>query len=228
MAKPIISFVSLILSIGFTFLYVIPMYNHTQERRGDIESLSKILSTSSEIKTLITETKENLKGIDTSVLERFNVFLPERIDPVRFANTLQSIGRNNRIILEGIKVTTPPAGTIGKTGVTGGTGAVQGLVNIISLGAQIDKAQGAENQAAVAGSASPFGKYVATHATFSFVADFETFQLFLNDLERSLGLINLTSLTFSQVSGEASSISAREASTPTYQYTMEIETYSLQ
>lgn len=225
MTKPIISFVVLILSIGFAFLYVVPAYNSNVERRGDIESLTNILRTSSEIKTLIDETKTNLGSIEKSGLDRFEVFLPEKIDPIRFANNIQYIGRKNKIILSDIKIEESVNGSA-TSGATSGATASQGLVNVMSLGAKIDQAQGTLPQGAHSGTFIA-GKYATTKASFSFTSTFETFQSLLDDLERSLGVIDITSLSFSPVSADTSVAATRTPPPPTYQYAMTIETYSL-
>lgn len=222
MTKPFISFAVLILSIGFIFFYVVPAYNLNQERRGDILSLTKILSTSSEIKTLIDKTKQNLSGIDPAGLARFEAFLPEKIDAIRFANNIQYIGRKNRIVLSDIKVE-EPANDTQKSSTTGGTTATQGVVNTLS----VDQAQGVTTAQTGVGVVTTPGKYATTKATLSFSATYETFQLFLGDLEKSLGLINLTSLSFSLLPGDTTAKNPKTSVAPTYQYVMEIETYSL-
>lgn len=228
MTKPIISFAILILSIGFTFFYVVPAYNLNKERRGDILSLSKILSASGEIETLIGKTKENLSRIEPAGLSRFEVFLPEKIDAIRFANNIQYIGRKNRIVLSDIKVE-GPANEILNNGAAPGAGASKGLVNKISLGGQINQAEGAYtmNKTTEGGAVVSSNRFVATNASFTFTATYETFQLFLDDLEKSLGVIDLTSLSFSQAPGDASAKKSKIQPPPTYQYTMAIETYSL-
>lgn len=226
MTKPIISFVILILSILFTFFYVVPAYNLNQTRRGDVQTLTKILDTSSEIKTLIAQTKTNLSNIDPSGLSRFEVFLPESIDPIRFANNLQYVGRKNRISLSDIKVEGPSKTTQSNSG-TGTVSAGQGLVNTMSLSSKINQAEGAIALGGIPASAESGKKFVATKASFTFTATFETFQLFLSDLERSLGVINLTSLTFTALPEDASAKKSKTPPSPTYQYTMAIETYSL-
>ncbi|HAS84945.1 MAG TPA: hypothetical protein DCS23_02655 [Candidatus Yonathbacteria bacterium] len=225
MTKPIISFVILVLSIGFAFLYVLPAYNLNAKLRGDIESLTNVLSQSKEIKMLIDETKTKLGGIEKSGLDRFEVFLPETIDPIRFANNIQYIGRKNKIILSGIKVEESVNGGV-SAGVSSGVTASQGLVSVVSLGAQIEKAQGTLAQSTQSGTLT-VGKYATTKASFSFTTAFETFQAFLDDIEKSLGVVDVTSLSFSPV---ATDTSASTPSTPpptTYQYSMTIETYSL-
>ncbi len=228
MTKPIISFIVLILSIGFAFFYVVPAYNLNKERRGDVESLSNILSTSGEIKTLIEETKKSLASISPSGLSSFEVFLPEKIDAIRFANNIQYIGKKNGIILSDIKVEGLASGaqsSVAQSDIS----ATQGLVNAVSLGAKVNQAEGAYTMNPTTGVAeeSAYKKYVATKASFTFTSTFEAFQLLLYDLERSLGVIDVTALSFSPVTQVSPANGLRTPSSPTYQYTMAIETYSL-
>lgn len=229
MIKSIASFIVLILSIGFMFFYVVPAYNLSQTRRGDIASLTKILNTSGEIKTLIEKTKGNLNSIDSSVLSRFEVFLPETIDTLRLANNIQSIALNNRVILSDIKVVGSNDNSVQKVAAPGAVSATQGLINTISLGAKIDQAAGTTSSGdQTTTSVSTGKKYATTKVTLSFVTTYETFQLFLDDLERSLGLINVVSLSFSPVSSASDTKNTKTVSIPTYDYIMEVETYSLQ
>jgi hypothetical protein len=222
MTKPIVSFIVLIISIGFAFFYVMPAYNLNKERRGDIASLSKILNTSSEIKMLIDKTKKNLSSIDPSEFARFEVFLPEKIDTVRFANNIQYIGRKNRIVLSDIKVG-EPANVSPKSTAPVGISATQGLVNTVSLGAKINQAQGQTDRNLDSAALSD-KKFVTTKASFSFTASYETAQLFLNDLEKSLGLIDITSLSFVMLPVDSK---LKTLSSPNYKYTVTIETYSI-
>ena len=226
MTKPIISFVILILSIGFAFVYVLPAYKLNVERRGDIKSLENVLSLSGEIKTLIDETKTKLGSIEQSGMDKFEVFLPEKIDPIRFANNIQYIGRKNRIVLSDIKVEGDVDGVVSGNAKAGAT-ASQGFVNAVSLGAQIDKAVGTAGLQGSQATAQANGKFVITKASFSFTSTFETFQALLDDLEKSLGVIDVTSLTFSQVASDTSATTPRTSPPPTYLYSMTIETYSL-
>lgn len=223
MTKPIISFIVLVLSLGFTFFYVVPAYSLNKERRGDIESLAKILSTSGEIKTLIEETKTNLSSIEPSGLASFEVFLPERIDAIRFANNIQYIGRKNRIILSDIKVEGPANGTLNSLASGGNS---NGLLNKISIGRQIDQAEGDyTTNSSTAGDVSG-KKFIVTKASFTFTTTYEAFQLLLNDLEKSLGVIDVTSLSFSPLA-DTSDSKSKTTQVATYQYSISIETYSL-
>ncbi|MEK7148357.1 MAG: hypothetical protein AAB770_00385 [Patescibacteria group bacterium] len=222
MTKPIVSFITIILSLGFAFFYVVPAYDLNKERRGDIVSLSKILNTSGEIKMLIDKTKKNLSSIDPSESARFEVFLPEKIDTVRFANNIQYIGRKNRIILSDIKVD-EPANASPKSTAPGAISATQGLVNTVSLGAKINQAQG-QTERNLDSTTSSDKKYINTKASFSFTTSYETAQLFLNDLEKSLGLIDITSVSFIMLPSDSK---LKVVSSPIYKYTVTVETYSL-
>ncbi|MFA5996934.1 MAG: hypothetical protein WC791_00420 [Candidatus Paceibacterota bacterium] len=229
MTKPIFSFIVLLLSIGFALFYVVPAYDYNKARQGDIRFLTKILSTSGEIKTLIEQTKENLNSIDPEVLSRFEVFLPTTIDPIRLANNLQALSRNDRIVLSDIKVEGAAQGKQTMSPLVGLNGAVKGLVDSVSLGAKIDQVAGIEANTTTAGVNAVSGKkYVATKASFGFTTTFETFQLFLNDLERSLGLFNVTSLSFAPGADATDEKKSKNPATQNYQFTMTIETYSLQ
>ena len=102
MNKPFISFSVILLSLGFAFMYVLPAYYANQERREAVTSLTGILSTSGEIRTLLESTKESLGTIEQSGLDKFEVFLPERVDKIRFANNVQGIAIKNGIIFYNI------------------------------------------------------------------------------------------------------------------------------
>lgn len=184
MTNPIISLIVLLLSLGFTFFYVVPEYHSNQERRASVDVLAKALLSTDEIEALINKTKNNLVSIGSTELPRFEVFLPETIDPIRFANNIQTVAGKNGIALKDIRVTSAD---------------------------NADQQDTANNTSANAKSTE--NKYATTKASFTFTASYGAFQLFLNDLERSLGLIKVSYLEFT--------------ATPTEQYSMEIETYSL-
>lgn len=228
MTKPIFSFFVLILSMLLAWLYVLPAYKSSQEHITDIAVLSKILDTSSgEIRTLINETKGNLSNITPEVSERFKIFLPEKIDAIRFANNLQNLGKKNRIILSGIKVD-EQAAKAGEKELSVEGRALQGVANTFAIDAKVNQAEGDMSSNVMgSGLSSSSKKYAATKVTFSFDATYETFQLFLSDLERSLGLINVTSLSFVPIAEEETTKKSKTPPAPKYQYTMTIETYSL-
>lgn len=226
MNKPIISFAGIILSLLFAFFYVLPLYRESIEHKNDIKSLEETLKVSSEIKTLISETKESLKSIEGEKKASFEVFLPEKIDPVRFANDIQSIGRKNRIVLSGIKVDGGTNDEVKKP--DGNANVALGLGKVLSIGEKISQAGGINASAKNVAIPTPSDKkYFTTTASFAFVTTYETFQLFLNDLEKSLELIEIKSLSFSGAAEDVSLKGSKTVPQPVYQFAMSIETYSL-
>lgn len=220
MIKPILSLIIILFSVGFGFFYVKPEYEQVQSTRADLEQLAQTSQSAGEIKNIIAETKKSLNAIDTEDLARFDVFLPETLDGIRFANNLQHIGTANGLVLSGINVeqqkkiagakpaTQPaPAGTINKTFT---------LVRPVSEGTSAAK-EGVGSEK----------KYIATKVSFSFTTTYSGFLLFLNDLEKSLGLINITSLSFKEIAANADEKGNQKGLPLLYQFSIDIETYSL-
>lgn len=216
MYKPFFSLAVILVSVAFGFMYVKPQYERAQSQREAIVSLDETLSIADKIKLKIEGTKTELGNVSRLDSERFAVFLPEKIDTIRFANDLQHIGKTHRLTLSDIKIENPTllTATTTLTDTQNGKGAIR---NVFSLdrGVQMNDTEG--------GSRSAINKkYKTNKMSFSVSASYGDFLKLLADMERSLGLINITSLLF-QPSDDANSGSNEQL----YQYAIEIETYSL-
>lgn len=218
MIKPILSLIVLIISIGFAIFYVKPEYDHVQDMRADLKKLSGIIEDTNKIKTLIKQTGEILNAIDVDNQTRLNVFLPETLDPIRFANNLQSLGLKNGIVLSEIEVEEkkPDATTQSTPKPTAEDVSAGTAGKIFSISQQSTTQAGAQPQ-----------RYVTTKANFIFSATYGGLLSFLKDLEKSLGLINITSLSFKPLHSADDEKVVKEDSAILYQFTAEIEVYSL-
>lgn len=226
MIKPILSLIVLILSIVFSIFYVKPEYDRVQSARADLGKLSGIAEDTDKIKALIKQTGEILNAVDADVLARFNVFLPEKLDPIRFANNLQSLALKNGIILSGIKVEERKIDTTSKPTTKPVAKSVDGVGGASSAFSITGQPFGADVGKATGVTVSE-EKYVVTKTSFLFSTTYPGLLLFLKDLEKSLGLINVTSLSFKPLSSSTTDKKPKEALTGLYQFTIEIETYSL-
>lgn len=223
MIKPILSLIIIVFSLGFGFFYSKPAYTSIQSARNDLKKLDQTAQSVSEIKKIIAETGKSLSEVDPDGLARFDVFLPETLDGVRFANNLQQIGAANMIILSEIKVEQKENGK--KQDKSAGSQAANaGAVGKVLT---IDKNLAENNSASAKAGTGSGEKYVATKASFTFAATYSGFLLFLNDLEKSLGLINITSLSFEELATSEEEKSSQKDMPPLYQFSVEIETYSL-
>lgn len=220
MIKPILSLIIIVFSLGFGFFYVKPAYDHVQGVRADLAQLDLTSQSAGEIKDIIAETGKSLSTVDPDDLARFDVFLPETLDSIRFANNLQHIGTVNGIALSDIKVDQQEKQ---KKNTSAKPAAGAGTVNKVFT---IERPV-AEGAPAVKGGVETEKKYVATKASFTFATTYSGFLLFLNDLEKSLGLINITDLSFRELSASADDKGSQKGLPSLYQFSIGIETYSL-
>ena len=228
MLKPIFSFIVIVISAIFTFLYVIPEYSRVQERRGDLAKLIEISKNAGEIETLISQTEETLKSVDLTRVARFAVFLPETPDPIRLANNLQRLGLANGIVLQNIKVEEPVISTQKSVRSNGG-GVLQTAASIFSAGSNTGQREGT-TEGGSANIVPEDKKYATTKASFTFTATHEAFSKFLFDTEKSLGLINITALSFVPVPVTSVVVDTKKNKQEApllYQYAVAVETYSL-
>ena len=224
MIKPIISLIIIAFSIGFGFFYSKPKYDEVQSTRADLEQLIKTSQSASEIKDIIAETGRSLSAVDPEDKARFDVFLPETLDSIRFANNIQHIGVANGLVLSDIKVEQQKgqeASASAAQSTTVQPSATAGVTKILS----VKQTLGEEPVNDTGGNLQK--KYGVTKASFALAATYSGFLLFLNDLEKSLGLINITSLSFKELAAGADEKVVQKDLPPLYQFNIEIETYSL-
>lgn len=220
MYKPLFSLAIILLSVVFGFMYVKPQYERAQSQRAAIISLDETLGIVGEIETKIENTKKELESISRVDSERFAVFLPEKIDTIRFANDLQRIGKTHRLILADIKIEDPTLSMVAATS-TGAQATKGSVESTFSLDREAQRNDlGGTPQSAVS------KKYRTSKASFSVSTSYGDFFNLLADIERSLGLINITSLSF-RPADETNSETNNASSEQLYQYAVELETYSL-
>lgn len=219
MFKNIFSFAILVFSAIFLFLYVKPLYGLVEKRRADITLLDTARGQASSVKRVIEETEMILGSISPLERARFETFLPSSLDEIRFVNNIVNIARARSIVVENVKIEKKGATDTPGEG-TKKSASSEGIQRIFSLNKDNSSATGV----AATGGATSDGRYVATTVQFSFIAPYATVLLFLDDMEKSLGLINVNTLTLKEYAGDGGS--ARNG-VARYSVTVEIETYSL-
>jgi len=231
MSKSIISLIVVLITLGFSILYVKPEYDLMQTHRSDLAKLNDIFNNADRIKGLISQTKQTLDGVGTAERARFEIFLPSTSDPIRLANNLQHIGYKNGIVLENIKVEETSASSGQKSATATVGGLVQGAINVFTPGRKGDASGPASdkvniNEGGTAGN-TPDKKYVATRASFSFTSTLESFGLLLNDLEKSLRLMSIIKLSFNPTAEAGATQASKTVGPPAYQFSVTVEVYSL-
>lgn len=212
MIRPILYIIVIIVSLGFALLNVRPAYSRMEAKRAFLGTLNDASNSTDKIKVLIKQTELELFKIDPVNLEKFNVFLPETIDEIRLINNLSHIGVSNGIVLEDISIEKKnKKQASSREELSGG--------KLLALPSFLQGSSASSQN-------SPFEeKYVTTKARFSFTASYEKALIFFSDLEKSLGIINITALSFFP---QEQKIGGKGGSAPVlYRYNLELETYSL-
>lgn len=219
MVKNIFLFGILVFSAAFLFLYVKPLYGLVEKRRADIVLLDTARGQANSVKHVIEETETILGSISALERARFETFLPSSLDEIRFVNNIVNIARARSIVIENVKIGDVNTKDVAGEGMKKTTSS-EGVQRIFSLNKDNSSTAGI----ATAGGTASNGRYVATTVQFSFIAPYATVLLFLDDMEKSLGLINVNTLTLKEYTGDGGS--AKNGVTR-YSVTVEIETYSL-
>lgn len=222
MIKSIFSLIIISLSVGFSMFFVMPLYKTTETNRADLVTINTTFSDVKEIQKLIDTTTETLKAPNAvRQTQLFDAFLPGSVDPIRLANNLKQIGATNNLVLTNIKVEDrvnrlAPAAETARGGV---------LENVFSL----NRTTGTTNRETQGATEESNNKFTSTKASFNVTTTYSGFNLLLNHLEKSLGLINVTSLSFHEMKGltEVKTVASKTPAPVYYDYTVEIETYSL-
>lgn len=218
MLKSIFSLIVISFSVGFSMFFVVPLYQASNDSRTNLEKVQETFSNAQNITTLLNETESTLNGPEAvRQTDLFNEFLPTNVDSIRLANNLKEQAKVRGLMLMNLKVDDKIIKpTVSATSTSGQ------LASVVESAPAGDGAQGEKKDGK---------KFVTTKASFNITSTQSGFRIFLDDLEKSLGLINVTSLSF-QEHPEAQNVKPVAASSKTpvpllYDYTVEIETYSL-
>lgn len=216
MFKPILSLLVIVSSVGFSLFYVLPVYRQLGMKQADLTMLNDTIKQTDEVKDVIDQTKKSMDEVTAAEDARFKTFLPEQIDEIRFINNIVRAGAMRNIVIEGITIAKAKEGT-GEMK-TEGSSAFDGLKKVFSL-------TGQESGGVLTSDVRE--SHATIKANFSFIASYPATLLFLGDLEKSLNLININSLSFREYTDTSDKKGVKSSSIPLYQATIEIETYSL-
>ena len=222
MIKSISALIVILLSAGFAFFEVKPLYTLTETHRQDLQVINDTFTDVGKINELIQRTTQTLGSVDTTTLSRFNVFLPESVDSIRFANNIKYIGAKNNLVLMNIKV--DEKATNLKTGEV--APEKQGVLESTF---SLNRTTGLSDKTPRGATSVPEKKFATTKASFTVTATYPGFLLLLDDLEQSLGLLNVTSLSFREhaIAETTKTIASKTPVPVLYNYAVELETYSL-
>lgn len=204
MINPFFSIIIISVSVLSIFLYEVPLLNQIKIKETDLQVLEKGLEEAKQINNLVDETTKTLRGIDPVVIKRLEIIIPEQLDEVRFANNLYNIGFKNNLFLENIKINKS------NKEVKVGLDTQNKKESTKDVAIPIPVATNAN--------ISPESKFVMTKISFDLVASYAEFQALADDMEKSLGIMNIERLEFHENTGSGGG---------RYLYKVELVTYSI-
>jgi hypothetical protein len=190
--KNITSLILIIIAIGLFFTYT----------NGEIQGMKAIQTTNASYLTAIQNSKQLISERD-SVLATYNTLtdqekanlnkiLPDNIDNVRLMIDMNNIASRHGIVLQGLS--TSADGSSGASGSRGTSGAVS------SINPGINSSSNTVNSVSI---------------SFGFTSSYANFLSFMKDVESSLRILDISSMT----------VTANP--TGTYNYSMQLQTYWL-
>lgn len=191
--------VSFIIIAVILFITIVnPLYKDVSKLRSDISDYNLALNNSTDLQKTQDSLIEKYKGIKQTDKDRLNTFLPNTVNNIRFILEVEKIASIYNLELKNLKFQTeqPQADTT-------------------------DKKIGSTSNGS--GTSLAYGVFPVE---FSVDTDYNTFLLFLKDLELNLRLIDVKSISFN-IPSPSSSKTTDTTKPNTYSFSLKMQTYWL-
>jgi Tfp pilus assembly protein PilO len=197
MTKSILSILFIGASIMVFVLYVRPTYDVVQTNRANVARFDEALAKTREIQELKSSLLSRYNLFAGANLDRLQKMLPDNVDNVRLVLDMDGIASNYGIRIQNVAVQEPGGGRDDASGTVLNGGSV------------------------------PNRPYQSLTLQFEVVSTYEEFVFLLRDLESSLRIVDLVSLTMQprsvgRVGSEGSTVSE-----PVYSFGVALRTYWL-
>ncbi len=197
--KLIFSLIALILSGILFFFLVNPLYGQVVSLRNDVVTYKIALNHSTELKNTQDQLFATYKSIKKEDRDRLERFLPNTVNNIKFVLEVERIANLHLMSLKNIKLD-----SVKLSDTPSSSEATQQVIST-----SVDQSL-----------STPYGSFPIE---FSVEGDYDTFVLFLKDLERNLRLIDIKSIELVVPSPDKTG-----AIDPTiYTYNLKVETYWL-
>lgn len=190
------SILFLILSISIFFVFIDPFYTQVKTLRTDVDTYNKALNNSTELQKTRDSLMEVYKGINQEDKDRLNHLLPNNVDNIELILEIEKIAN-----LHGL-----PIGDI-------------------RFDAKISEGNNAQS-GTVLNPSTGNSSYGVFPLDFTIEGKYDTFILFLKDLEKNLRLVDVKSISFTS-SNKPSGLDGGINNSSVYNYSLKVQTYWL-
>lgn len=199
MFKILIPIIGILVAVGLFFTYVRPTFHVIRDIQDETVQYAQAIEKASELKARISELKQQQSNISLGNLERLEALLPNRVDEVAVLKDLDTLATTHHLKLGDIKV-----------------GDMEG-----SQSTRASKENAPKQSLPVAAPVSPTtelsdvqefsdtqptetikNQYTALDMSFSVTGTYADFRLFLENIERSLVLMEVTKIAITSGEGD--------------------------
>jgi len=196
MSKTLTPIVGIIVAVGLFFSYIRPTFEDIKGVQDEAARYTQAVEKASELQQRINELKQRQSSISLADLERLEALLPGRVDEVAVLIDLDAIASSHNLTLGDVEVGDRESDETQEQNAQSqpGTVAVPGQM----AGSPDDEVfSGMESAEAIT------SQYATLDISFSVVGTYNDFRMFLRDIERSLVLMEVTKITFTESEGDA-------------------------
>lgn len=195
--------VTLLVIVGFfSFLIVKPLYGEVKQLKSEVSTYSLALNNSNELQKTRDSLVDKYKNIKKEDKERLNHFLPNTIGNIELILEIEKIANLHGMPIKNIKFESMTANGKGK-GATDST-------TVVAEGNPADLL--------------PYGIFPMG---FVVEGNYDSFLLFLNDLEHNLRLIDIKNIGFTVPQPTATPTTGDKINPNIYSYSFNVEAYWL-
>lgn len=199
MIRLILAIAGVLLAGGIFFFYTKPTYDSVRSIGAQVDQYDAALDKASELQQLKQSLLSRYNAFNSNDLDRLRRFLPDHVDNVRLILDLDSLAGRYRLGLQNVDV-------------SGSSGA-----------------SSAKSQTALGAIAASGQKYDSLTLKFTTHGTYTAFLQFITDLESSLRVVDLVSLSISSNTPGTSGPSGAKQTVgePQYTYDVTLRTYWL-
>lgn len=200
MIRLIIAIVTAVLAGGIFFFYTQPAYDVVRANQAQIDQYNQALDKAAQLQQLKQSLLARYNAFDSGSLDHLQKLLPDHVDNIGLILELDNLAGRYGLALQNVDVSTPSTQTPSAKSAGGAT--------VGSLGSA--------NQT-----------YSSLTLTFSTQGSYDSFVQFMNDLQSSLRIVDIVSLTVNPVGTTNSAARPGGPAQPVYTYQITLRTYWL-
>ena len=189
MIRTITPIFSIIIALVIFFFYAKPEFAVIKATQGETEQYTEAAATAAALNSELNALVDKKRSFSAGDLERLDALVPADINEVRILADLNEIARTHNMLFGNIDVKNSDT----ENAASGQTGTIEGD----------------------SGQRVVYTDFLTSDITFSLIGTYEQFKSFLADVEKSLVLLEMLNIGFTEGEGNLQ------------QYTMTVRTFSL-